>query len=68
MKYQELTHQIIDAAYFGLATDPYRRVQTLESSLRNNKDVFLKKTVNSVNSVILPKKQERDNEISIRYI
>jgi hypothetical protein len=36
MKYQELTHQIIDAAYFGLATDPYRRVQTLESSLRNN--------------------------------
>jgi hypothetical protein len=43
MKYQELTHQIIDAAYFGLATDPYRRVQTLESSLRNNKNVFLKK-------------------------
>jgi hypothetical protein len=63
MKYQELTHQIIDAAY--LATDPYRRVQTLKSSLRNNKDVFLKKTVNSV---ILPKKQERNNEISIRYI
>ena len=66
MRYQELTHQIIDAAY--LATDPYRRVQTLESSLRNNKDVFLKKTVNSVNPVILPKKQEGDNEISIRYI